>query len=416
MFKAFKQFGGLPKENYVLFIGKLVTSMGAFVWPMLTFFMTTKLGYSDTKAALILSIETLVSFPFCLLGGYLADKYDKKSIIIIFDLIGVSCYFISSIVPFSFWTIAIIFMGAVSQSLESPAYDALIADFSSSEQREKACSLNYLGFNLGFVLGAAFSGILFVSHTRLCFVLNGVSILISTILIFFFIHSSNKISDDNKEEISHSIYEDPVDNSINAFKILWDRKTPLFMIFIFVIAWSSSTVNSILLPLKLKSLFNEYGATTYGYLSSLNGLTVILFTPLYSLIMDKVDEMPKTSLGMALYISGMIMFSLSNNTKLYYLAMFIFTLGEISLVVGASPYMSRRIPLTHRGRVSGASSVIQTILASLFQYLISILLTITNSNYSFIYTIFIIISSFFALLCILLYKKDKEIFPLLYKK
>ena len=32
------QYGGLKREIYVLFIGKLVTAMGSFVWPMLTFF------------------------------------------------------------------------------------------------------------------------------------------------------------------------------------------------------------------------------------------------------------------------------------------------------------------------------------------------------------------------------------------
>ncbi len=37
------QYAGLKKEIYILFIGKLVTAMGSFVWPMLTFFLTTKL-------------------------------------------------------------------------------------------------------------------------------------------------------------------------------------------------------------------------------------------------------------------------------------------------------------------------------------------------------------------------------------
>ena len=42
------QYRGLKKEIYILFIGRLVTAMGSFVWPMLTFFLTTKLGLSES--------------------------------------------------------------------------------------------------------------------------------------------------------------------------------------------------------------------------------------------------------------------------------------------------------------------------------------------------------------------------------
>ena len=49
------QYGGLKKEIYILFIGKLVTAMGSFVWPMLTFFQTTKLGLSDGTSTLIIA-------------------------------------------------------------------------------------------------------------------------------------------------------------------------------------------------------------------------------------------------------------------------------------------------------------------------------------------------------------------------
>ena len=66
------QYGGLKKEIYILFIGKLVTAMGSFVWPMLTFFLTTKLGLSDSTATLMIATASILSFPAALLGGKLA--------------------------------------------------------------------------------------------------------------------------------------------------------------------------------------------------------------------------------------------------------------------------------------------------------------------------------------------------------
>ena len=61
--------------------------MGSFVWPMLTFFLTTKLGITDYLTSFIIASMSLLALPAAILGGKLADKYDRKKIIVIFDLI-----------------------------------------------------------------------------------------------------------------------------------------------------------------------------------------------------------------------------------------------------------------------------------------------------------------------------------------
>ena len=93
------QYGGLKKEIYILFIGRLVTAMGSFVWPMLTFFLTTKLGLSDGTATLMIATSSVLSFPAALLGGKLADRFSRKSIIILFDCCTVSLYLLAAVLP-----------------------------------------------------------------------------------------------------------------------------------------------------------------------------------------------------------------------------------------------------------------------------------------------------------------------------
>ena len=90
MKKLITQYGGLKSEIYILFIGRLVTAMGSFVWPMLTFLLTTKLGFSDGTATLLIATAGLVSLPVALLGGKLADKFQRKNVIIVFDILTVS--------------------------------------------------------------------------------------------------------------------------------------------------------------------------------------------------------------------------------------------------------------------------------------------------------------------------------------
>ena len=79
------QYRGLKKEIYILFIGKLVTAMGSFVWPMMTFLLTTKLGFSDGVATMLIASAGAISLPMALLGGKLADRFPRKNIIILFD-------------------------------------------------------------------------------------------------------------------------------------------------------------------------------------------------------------------------------------------------------------------------------------------------------------------------------------------
>ena len=170
------QYAGLKREIYILFIGKLVTAMGSFVWPMLTFFLTTKLGLSDGMSTLLIATASVLSFPAALLGGKLADRFSRKSIIILFDCLTVSFYLLAAILPLTIGTAVILFLAGLFQTIETPAYDALNADYSTSQQREKAYSLSYLGFNLGFIVGASVSGLLFerffaagLLHQRPCY-------------------------------------------------------------------------------------------------------------------------------------------------------------------------------------------------------------------------------------------------------
>ena len=411
------QYGGLKKEIYILFVGKLVTAMGSFVWPMLTFFLTTKLGLSDGVSTLMIATASVLSFPAALLGGKLADRFSRKWIIIVFDCLTVSLYLLAAVLPLTIGTAMILFLAGLFQTIESPAYDALNADYSTSAQREKAYSLSYLGFNLGYVVGASVAGILFEKYLRLAFCINGLAIFISTVLILFFVHKKNAISQ-NAESLNedYSEYEQPVDDKIPVIKILRQRPVLIGMLLIGCIASMPANLVGILLPLQLKDGMGEAGATMYGYLNSLNGFVVIAFTPVLTVLLKKFTEIPKTILGLVLFIAGVALFSWNAAVMMLFVGMFVFTLGEVITVLGSNPYASRRIPASHRGRVGGISSVVHSVFSSITQYLISFMLIVTASNYRLIWTIFMICGLAAVGLYGLMYGPDKRTFPKLYEK
>lgn len=411
------QYAGLKREIYILFIGKLVTAMGSFVWPMLTFFLTTKLGLSDGMSTLLIATASVLSFPAALLGGKLADRFSRKSIIILFDCLTVSFYLLAAILPLTIGTAVILFLAGLFQTIETPAYDALNADYSTSQQREKAYSLSYLGFNLGFIVGASVSGLLFERFLQLAFCINGLAIFTSTLLIIFFVHKKNAISEDAQTlQQSYSEYEMPVDEKLSVLKVLKQRPVLIGMLLVGCFASMPSNLVGILLPLQLKDVMGQAGATLYGYLNSLNGFVVIVFTPILTIVLKKLTEIPKTILGLLLFVAGIALFSLDTAAAVLFVGMFVFTLGEVVTVLGSNPYASRRIPASHRGRVGGISSVVHSVFSSLTQYLISFLLMATGSNYSLLWLIFIICGLVAAALYGFLYLPDKRTFPKLYQK
>ena len=410
------QYRGLKRESYVLFFGRLVTAMGSFVWPMLTFFLTTRLGMTDGDATLLIAAATLLSLPAAILGGKLADRFSRKRIIIVFDVATFVFYGLAAILPISFLTAALIFCAGLFQTIESPAYDALVADFSTSAQRDRAYSLSYLGFNLGYIVGASVSGVLFENHLALAFFLNGSAILFSTLLIALFVHPKNAVTHEAEDDPAVlGEYEQPMAQSVSVLQVLRARPAVAIMMLVGCLASLPSSVTGVLLPLQLKGDMGAYGATIYGYLNSLNGLVVILFTPVLTFLLRRYTEIPKATAGLLLFIAGITLFAFDPPVPLLFAGMFVFTLGEVVTVLGVNPYRSRRIPVSHRGRIGGISSVIGTLFHALTQFLISFILTASNSNYRLVWTIFTLCALAGAVLYVLLYRLDRHSFPRLYE-
>ena len=106
----------------------------------------------------------MLSLPTNLIGGKMGDYFNKKLNIVFLDLISVVCYIICAVIPFSAKSIVLMFITATCQNMEHPSYNALTADMTKTEDRERAYSLQYLCTNLGFVMapavGAFFFGII----------------------------------------------------------------------------------------------------------------------------------------------------------------------------------------------------------------------------------------------------------------
>ncbi len=408
MHKLFGQYKGLRREVYILFFGRIVTNLGSMVWPMLTMILNQKMGMPAGDISWLLIFAGMILLPAGMIGGKLADHYSKRNIIVICDAVSIIGFITCACIPLSYISIALMIFSSTFQTMENPAYNALLADLTKSEDRERAYSLSYLGSNLGLMLAPVIGGFLFKNYLWLAFLLNGLSIACSTVLIFFGIDARvESVKDD-------SVYEQ-ADQNISVIDIF--RKHKVLILYAAAVGLYSLIYSQYgyLMPLDLGRVHGENGAAIYGTVSSLNCVIVVLFTPLLTKASSKLSDIARIILAETLITAGYAVFLLLlGHIPAYYLAIALFTWGEILETISVGPYETKRVPSTHRGRVNAVISLIQSIMMGIGEIITGQLYDAYGSVYAWIF-IFITIMILFIVLFI--WKtKDYKSYPDLYEE
>ncbi|MGP1507554.1 MAG: MFS transporter [Sphaerochaeta sp.] len=402
------QYRGLRKDIYVLFFGRMVTSLGSMVWPLLTLVLSRKLGMKATQIALFTTASGLVYLPSAAIGGKLADRFSKKNVIVYCDIISIAFYVVCSFIPLSIYSIIMLTFAGAFQQLEYPAYNALIADLTLSKDRERAYSLAYLGMNMGLVAAPTIAGFLFENYVWLTFLTSGISIGLSTIMIFFLVKDTSPVEETDEAGVYQKSQED-----VGLWKIL--RKNKLILLYVAIMMFYRSVYNqySFLLPMDMGNLHGEKGATIYGSVLSLNSIVVVLFTPMLTKVFAKVPSTKKALTGHILLFAGYFTFLFFRGIiAAYYAAVFLFTLGEIMSTLVEGPYITQRIPISHRGRVNGFMTIAKGVMFAVLELSAGSLYDRKSPVAA--WTLVLTVLAFSLALCVILVIMDKRCYPALY--
>lgn len=408
----FNQYRDLSKTAYVLFFARLVTSMGAFIFPMLTLILTVKLGYTKTYAGAMMAIVSVLMLGANLIGGKIADKYNKKKIIITLDIISVLFFYACAIVQPKEIMIYFLIVSGFFATMEGPSFDALLAEATLPNERERVFSLAYIGFNLGFAFGAAMAGLLFTNYLSLAFILDGTTTIISTIMIILMVktYKQEEIKAEDKNE-----YEDHQDENKSIFKVLKERKSVIYFIIISSIGAFIYQQWNFTLPLYMNHLFGEVDGTKfYGFVASGNGIVVIIATPFVTYLFRKKYELQKLSIGGLLMGLSFLIILKPEWLFLFFIFITVFTIAEAINTVGQAPYMSRRVPGSHRGRLTAVAFLGYFIGGNLGPLVSG--LVIDHFGYESILVIVVSLGLLVSLLFFFNYRYDKTLFPKLYIK
>ena len=180
-------YRGLPKEIYVLFIGRIINCIGSFVHPLMSLILTKKIGMSAAEAGMFVTTVAICQVPALIAGGKLVDNIGRKKVIVIFQTLGAVTLISCGLIPVSMTTTRLMILSSVFYSISSPAYDALNADLTTPENRKQSYSLIYMGINIGFSIGPLMAGFLFENYLPIIFIGDAITTLMALALIVKFI-------------------------------------------------------------------------------------------------------------------------------------------------------------------------------------------------------------------------------------
>ena len=250
-----------------MWIGACTSSVGTWMQIVAQGWLVYRLSHSAFLLALDQFLSGLPIFLFSLIGGVIADRVERRRILLGSQYVQMACATVMTILVATgyvrVWQILCLsFIAGFAQAFGGPAYQALIPTLVEREDMPNAIALNSIQFNLAVTIGPALAGqALAKLGETWCFGLNAVSFLAPIISLSMI--SARFLPDKTKESIFTSLKK-----GISFARQQSGMEALIVLAFLMTfLAMPMRTY----LPVFVKDIFRR-GPETYGNLLSLMGI------------------------------------------------------------------------------------------------------------------------------------------------
>ena len=357
------QYRGLPRQVYIICCARIITAMGAFIFSFTTLLMTGILGMSEIAAGYMSVASSLSSLCGAVLCGRLADRFDRKTVLLTIMTVNIVNLFLGGIVVFHRIVLVNILIQSFCFSGFIPVLAAMISDVTTEVNRKESFSLLYLCINIGYSMGQVIAGQLFYNYTRWIFWGQGIAFSLSAGVLFFFLKDMPSIREiqrlqsvQNPSEVSQ-VNEERC-GFLKAF--CRDKVLVIFLLAIILVQYCHSEI-SYLMPLQLSHLFGlEISAKWNSYLWFTNGVSCILLTPVLLSLTRRQSQIVNVTIAAVTYVIGMGGFYFLRDAGTLWLV-FIFTViwtaGEVLVSTGTGVFIADRAAPQYRARYQSLYSL-----------------------------------------------------------
>jgi MFS family permease len=172
------------RDFRVLWLGAFGSTIGTWMQKVAQSWLVFALTGSTFFLGLDDFLGQLPILLFTLIGGVIADRHDRRRLLIGSQYIQMTSAF--TLAALVYWgsvriwhILTLSFVTGLAQAFGGPAYQSLIPSLVKKEHLPNAIALNSIQFNLARVIGPLLAGIALAAWgTAVCFGLNGLSFLI----------------------------------------------------------------------------------------------------------------------------------------------------------------------------------------------------------------------------------------------
>ncbi|MBI3895086.1 MAG: MFS transporter [Acidobacteria bacterium] len=340
-FQAFRY-----RDFRLLWSGAFTSTTGTWMQQVAQAWLVLDITGSAFYLGLVSFLADLPILLFSLLGGVVADRVDRRKLLLASQYTQMTSAFILTALVLlgrvHIWHIlALAFMSGTGMSFGGPAYQALVPGLVKRKDVPNAIALNSIQFNLARVVGPLLAGVaLAAGGAALCFGLNGLSFL-AVIVSLYLIRATF---------VPEKTHESVLDGLRNGFKYMKKHGALGQLSVLGFVSTFCGIPLLTLLPVFARDIFH-LGATGYANMMAASGAGAIIGALFYAAISRQKAHgwlALQVQLIFALLLAA---FAFSRNLLLSYVVLFLAGICLITLFAAITSLVQLNVAENMRGRV-----------------------------------------------------------------
>ncbi len=381
------------KNYFLLWQGQSVSRLGSQMYYMaMVIWITTQTG-SASLLALMGVIGAIPALLFTSIGGTFADRYSRKKIIIISDVLkGIAILSLAYLFYYQpnstqliiTWLMIVVAFSSLVQSFFTPAISAVVPELVPKDKLTTANTLGQTSVQVSQIVGWSLSSTLyFLIGIPLLTLINGLTFLFSAFSEIFIQIPQNKLSSAkakiNEEQSFNFQFKE-------GLKFVWKDNGLKKLILASVFITFFSTPIILLLPFYLKVTLHLH-ESYLGYLFSINAIGILVGAILASSIKSIGAKKAKVII-LFMLLNAINPIFLGNMNNVIFAAIFLFLGGLWAgfIQVNIRTIMQLRTDSSIRGRVFGVVGTLAGALTPIAMAFSGVIADLTNKNIPLIYS------------------------------
>ena len=354
---SFKPFAALTYRNFRLFwFGSVISLTGTWMHSAAQGWLVFELTNSPFYLGLTSTASTLPILLFTLLGGVVADRMSKKTIImttqIVLMVIALIMATIVSAGVVKVWHVLIIaFLIGSVHAFEIPARQSFFIEMVGRENLLNAIALNSAAFHAARMAGPAVAGVIMgIWSIAACFYINTLSFIAAIVAL---IKMRFRPEDEKRPAQKKGLYKEFAEGVKYIFS---NQKVFTLILSVGIISFFGFPYITFL-PVYAKEILKT-GATGLGILMGCAGAGAFTGAIILAFRGDFSGK------GLLLIVSGIVfslallVFSISMTIWLSYLMLFLVGLGAINQIATANSLLQLNVPDELRGRIMSSFTTV----------------------------------------------------------